>query len=93
MVIPKAKCVIDALKAHEDHCTPMGPTALKLNSQIPSAIVRSRAASTTFSNIGLGVCIRLCGVFHKLGRVTSSTSFHTLSGTMAAGSDDRGEQN
>jgi len=63
----------------------MLPTVLKLNSQIPSAIVMSQAAATSFSNISLGFCIRLCGVFYKLGRVTSSTSFHILSGTMAAG--------
>ena len=85
--------VIDGLRAHEDHCIPIGPTVLKLNSQNRSAIVRSRAAATTFSNIGLSVCIRPRGVFfYKLGRVTSSTSFHTCRKTMAAGSGDRGEQ-
>jgi len=63
MVISKTICVIDGLGSHEDHCMPMGPTVFKLDSQIPSAIVRSRAAAPTFSNIGLGVRVRLCGVF------------------------------
>ena len=77
---------IDGLRAPGDRCMPVGPTVFKLDFQIPSAIVRSRAAATTFSNIGQGVCIRLCGACYKLGKVTSSTSFHILSGTMAAGS-------
>jgi len=93
MVASRTICVMDGWRAHKDHCMAMLPTVLKLNSQIPSAIVMSQAAATSFSNISLGFCIRLCGVFYKLGRVTSSTSFHILSGTMAAGRGDRGGQN
>jgi len=48
MVVSKAICEIDGLRAHEDHCMPVGPTA----HSVPSAILRSRAAATTFSNIG-----------------------------------------
>ena len=52
MVVSKAICEIDGLRAHEDNRMPVGPTVFTLDSQIPSAIVRSRAAATTFSNIG-----------------------------------------
>jgi len=52
MVVKRAICVIDGLRSHEDHCMPVGPTVFKLDAQIPSAIVRSRAAATTCSNIG-----------------------------------------
>jgi len=93
MVASRTICVMDGWRAHKDRCMAMLPTLLKLNSQIPSAIVMSRTAATSFSNISLGFCIRLCSVFYKLGRVTSSTSFHILSGTMAADKGDRGGQN
>jgi hypothetical protein len=36
MVVSKAICEIDGLRAREDHCMPVGPTVFKLDSQITS---------------------------------------------------------
>jgi len=68
MVVSRAICVIDGLKAYEDHCMPMGPTVFNLDSQIPSAVVRSRAAATSFPT-SVWVSVFGCAAFfYKLGQ-------------------------